>query len=79
MVLREAIQSELENALSVLHLFRAGHRNLIRFHALARGFPSYCEDPCDRRKLELLTEPRGHYQYQLGLYINVDGGNFTCT
>jgi hypothetical protein len=37
------------------------------------------EDPCDRRKLELLTDPRGHYQYQLGLYINVDGGNFILT
>lgn len=37
------------------------------------------EDPCDRRKLELLTEPHGHYQYQLGLYINVDGGKFACT
>ena len=37
------------------------------------------EDPCDRRKLELLTDARGHYQYQSGLYINVDGGKFTCT
>jgi hypothetical protein len=37
------------------------------------------EDPCDRQKLELLTNPDGHYQYQLGLYINVDGGNFDCT
>jgi hypothetical protein len=37
------------------------------------------EDACDRRKLELLTNPDGHYQYQLGLYVNVDGGNFTCT
>jgi hypothetical protein len=37
------------------------------------------EDRCDRRKLELLTDPRGHYQYQLGLYVNVDGGKFTCT
>lgn len=37
------------------------------------------EDPCDRRKLELLTSPRGHYQYQLGLYINIDRGDFTCT
>ena len=35
--------------------------------------------PCDRRKLELLTDPNGHYQYQLGLYINIDGGKFTCT
>ena len=37
------------------------------------------EDPCDRRKLELLTNPRSHYQYELGLYVNIDGGNFTCT
>lgn len=37
------------------------------------------QDPCDRRKLELLTNQGGLYQYQLGLYINVDGGNFTCT
>lgn len=37
------------------------------------------EDPCDRRKLELLTASDGHYQYQLGLYINVNGGNFVCT
>jgi hypothetical protein len=37
------------------------------------------EDICDRRKLELMTDPGGHYQYHLGLYVNVDGGNFTCT
>jgi hypothetical protein len=37
------------------------------------------QDPCDRRKLELLTTSRGYYQYQLGLYINVDEGNFACT
>jgi hypothetical protein len=37
------------------------------------------EDLCDRLKLELLTRPRGHYQYQLGLYVNVDGGKFTRT
>jgi hypothetical protein len=37
------------------------------------------EDPCDRRKLELLTQKDGHYAYQLGLYLNVDGGKFTCT
>jgi hypothetical protein len=37
------------------------------------------EDPCDRRRLELLTDQRGHYQYRLGLYLSVDGGNFTCT
>ena len=37
------------------------------------------EDACDKRKLELLTDPNGRYQYQLGLYINIDGGRFTCT
>ena len=37
------------------------------------------EDACDRKKLELLTRPDGHYAYQLGLYINIDGGKFACT
>jgi hypothetical protein len=37
------------------------------------------EDVCDRRKLELLTAPTGHYHYQIGLYINIDGGRFGCT
>jgi len=37
------------------------------------------EDACDKRKLELLTAPDGHYQYQVGLYINIDGGRFACT
>ena len=37
------------------------------------------EDPCDRKKLELLTRTDGHYGYQLGLYINIDGGRCTCT
>jgi hypothetical protein len=37
------------------------------------------EDRCDRRKLELLTSRHGHYQYQLGLYVNIEGGKFTCT
>lgn len=36
-------------------------------------------DVCDQRKLELLTHPGGHYQYQLGLYINIDDGRFACT
>lgn len=39
---------------------------------------NHAEDACDRKKLELRTEP-GHYSYQLGLYINIDGGKFTCT
>ena len=37
------------------------------------------EDACDRKKLELLTRPDGHYHYQFGLYINVHGGKCTCT
>jgi hypothetical protein len=36
-------------------------------------------DVCDQKKLERLTDLHSHYQYQLGLYINVDGGRFTCT
>lgn len=36
-------------------------------------------DPCDQEKLKLLTEQKGQYQYQLGLYINIDGGKFSCT
>ncbi len=37
------------------------------------------EDRCDRRKLELLTNSGGHYQYQLGLYINIGNSRFECT
>lgn len=37
------------------------------------------EDICDRRKLELLTATNEHYEYQVGLYINIDGGRFVCT
>jgi hypothetical protein len=37
------------------------------------------ENTCDRKKLELLTGPDGHYQYQLGLYINIDGDRFFAT
>ena len=36
-------------------------------------------DPCDDVKLGLMTRPEGEYQYQLGLYINIDGGTFACT
>ncbi|MCC6597764.1 MAG: hypothetical protein IT559_03130 [Alphaproteobacteria bacterium] len=36
------------------------------------------ENTCDRKKLELLTG-KGHYQYQLGLYVNINGGAFDCT
>lgn len=34
------------------------------------------EDACDRLKLELMTAPGGPYGYQLGLFINIDGGRF---
>jgi len=37
------------------------------------------EDVCDTRKLELLTDPQGHYRYQFGLYINVVVEGFVCT
>jgi hypothetical protein len=37
------------------------------------------EDVCDRRKLELFTDPDGYYKYKLGLYINVGGHDFTKT
>lgn len=37
------------------------------------------EDVCDRRKLELFTNPNGHYKYQLGLYINVGKHQFNKT
>jgi hypothetical protein len=37
------------------------------------------EDPCDKKKLELLTKVNGYYQYQLGLYININNGAFICT
>jgi len=37
------------------------------------------EDVCDRRKLELLTNPGGRYKYQLGLYINVGDHQFNKT
>lgn len=37
------------------------------------------EDVCDRRKLELFTDPEGYYKYQLGLYINVGNHEFTKT
>lgn len=37
------------------------------------------ENACDRRKLELFTDPRGGYSYQLGLYINISGNRFMIT
>lgn len=37
------------------------------------------EDVCDRRKLELFTNPDSYYKYQLGLYINVGNHDFLRT
>jgi hypothetical protein len=37
------------------------------------------EDPCDRLKLELMTATDGRYQYQTGLYLNIDNGVFHQT
>lgn len=38
------------------------------------------EDPCDKRKLELFTDPKEEYRYQLGLYINMtQNGKFNKT
>lgn len=37
------------------------------------------EDECDKMKLQLLTRPDGAYKYQLGLYINISGGDFCLT
>ncbi|HEX3625923.1 MAG TPA: hypothetical protein VH280_10915 [Verrucomicrobiae bacterium] len=36
-------------------------------------------DPCDKMKLELLTRKLGEYRYQLGLYIDIRGGEFVKT
>ena len=32
------------------------------------------DDPCDIRKLELLTSTTGGYRYALGLFLRLDGG-----
>ena len=37
------------------------------------------EDACDRKKLELMTDKKGAFRYQLGLFINVNEGDFKCT
>jgi len=37
------------------------------------------EDICDKKKLELFTTPNSHYEYQLGLYINIDNNSFNRT
>ena len=36
-------------------------------------------DTCDQKKLELLTKPDGGYEYRLGLYININYGEFVKT
>ena len=36
-------------------------------------------DPCDKRKLQLLTDLGGEYKYQLGLYINIQDNQFIKT
>ena len=33
-------------------------------------------DACDDAKLKLFTDQNGHYKYQVGLYININSGNF---
>ena len=37
------------------------------------------EDPCDKAKLKLFTNPSGDYKYQYGLYINISINDFDCT
>jgi hypothetical protein len=37
------------------------------------------EDACDTAKLRGLTDQTGEYQYQFGLYLNIDNGHFLCT
>lgn len=36
-------------------------------------------DLCDKMKLELFTKSDGQYKYQLGLYIDIRGGQFART
>ena len=36
-------------------------------------------DPCDKKKLQLLTDLAGEYKYQLGLYINIEENQFIRT
>jgi len=37
------------------------------------------QDRCDFEKLRRMTRQNGSFCYQLGLYINLDGGQFNCT
>ena len=60
----------------VHHRRQQGHDHNLLVIELKKN--SEC-DPCDQRKLELLTSPDGHFHYQLGLYINIAGGQFART
>jgi len=37
------------------------------------------KDVCDIKKLKLFTKQSGRYKYNLGLYININNGEFDCT
>jgi len=37
------------------------------------------EDPCDAEKLRRFTDHAGGYQYQFGLYLNINDGAFDAT
>jgi hypothetical protein len=60
----------------VHHRLQLGRANNLLIIELKK---SSAEDAWDLYKLEALTNPDGHYAYQLGLYINVNGGAFDCT
>jgi hypothetical protein len=60
----------------VHHRGHKGHDNNLLVIELKRNA---ARDACDHEKLRLLTNPSGHYQYQVGLYINIDDGHFHCS
>jgi hypothetical protein len=37
------------------------------------------QDPCDFEKLQGMTYSHGSFSYQLGLYVNINRGQFDCT
>lgn len=51
-------------------LGEGGENNLLAIELNKRD----AQDACDHQKLMLLTDTLGHYQYQMGLYINIDHG-----
>lgn len=57
----------------VHHRGRSGKVNNLLVVEIKKNIP---KDLCDAKKLELLTDLSGHYQYQLGLYINIFKGRF---